>query len=265
MKSLILLVLIPCVFAWGPIGHNATARLAYLNMNDNTRNYLNTSFNITNIDSFEYIANWADRVKDLPNYVWSYNLHFVDINAKPLSRCNFIYEQDCQSDRCVVGAMRNYTNILIKQSNDVEALKFLVHFIGDSFQPFHVGYMIDRGGNDISVHFNNIHSNLHAVWDTLLIEERVNSLGGYENWIEVINQRQLNTSIADDFSEYANTSVGTICSDGLYLDDNKLIEDDHIISMDYYKSHIDKIEDRIFMAGHFINKHLEQFSKYHKI
>lgn len=264
MKSLILLLLIPCVFAWGPVGHNATARIAYLNMNDNTRNYLSSNFNISDIDSFEYIANWADRVKDLPNYVWSYNLHFVDINAKPLSRCNFIYEQDCLNDRCVVGAMRNYSNILSK-SNDIEALKFLVHFIGDSFQPFHVGYMLDRGGNDISVSFNNIRSNLHAVWDSLLIEERVSSLGGYENWIELLNQRQLNTSIADDFSEYANTSVGTICSDGLYFDDNKLIEDDHIISMIYYKSHIDKLEDRIFMAAHFINKHLEQLARYHKV
>ena len=49
MKILILLVLIPTVIAWGPIGHNATARLAYLNMNNNTRDYLHTNFNITNI------------------------------------------------------------------------------------------------------------------------------------------------------------------------------------------------------------------------
>jgi hypothetical protein len=264
MKILILLVLIPTVIAWGPIGHNATARLAYLNMNNNTRDYLNTNFNITNIDHFEYISNWADRVKDLPNYVWSYNLHFVDINVKPLTRCNFIYEQDCPNDRCVVGAMRNYSNILSK-NNDIDALKFLVHFIGDSFQPFHVGYSQDRGGNDISVSFNNIRSNLHAVWDSILIEERVNSVGSYENWIEILNQRQLNTTIADDFSEYANTSVGTICSDGLYIDDNKPIEDDHIISMDYYKRHIDKLEDRIFMAGYFINKHLEELSTKHKV
>ncbi len=260
MKFLVLLLLLPIVFAWGPIGHNATARLAYMNMNDNARNYLNKNFNITNVDSFEYISNWADFVKDFPNYAWSYSLHFVDIKTKPLSRCNFMYNLDCLDDKCVVGAIRNYSNILVNETNNFEALKFLVHFIGDSFQPFHVGYMEDRGGNDISINFNYINSNLHALWDSLLIEERIHSIGGYPKWIDLLNQRKLNTSIPDDFCEYANTSVETICSDYLYFDNDKLIENDHIISMDYYKSHIDKLEDRIFMAAYFIKIHIEKLS-----
>jgi hypothetical protein len=261
MKFFILLLLIKTVFAWGPIGHNATARLAYMNMDDNSRNYLNTSFNITNIDSFELISNWADLVKDLPNYVWSYSLHFIDIKTKPLYRCNFIYDLDCPNDRCVVGALRNYSNILVNNRNNMESLKFLVHFIGDSFQPFHVGYMEDRGGNDISISFNFRNSNLHALWDSLLIEERISSLGDYQEWIELLNQRKVNTSILDNFNDYANTSVQTICDDNLYFDDNKLIENDHIISIDYYKNHIDKLEDRIFMAAHFIKMHIEKLAK----
>jgi hypothetical protein len=64
-----------------------------------------------------------------------------------------------------------------------------------------------------------------------------------------------------NINDYANTSIQTICDDNLYFDNNKLIENDHIISVDYYKSHIDKLEDRIFMAAHFIKMHIKKLAK----
>jgi len=49
------------------------------------------------------------------------------------------------------------------------ALKFLVHFVGDIHQPLHVGYKHDRGGNDVSVDFFGQRTNLHRVWDTMIL------------------------------------------------------------------------------------------------
>ncbi|KAJ6024637.1 hypothetical protein N7540_005434 [Penicillium herquei] len=49
-----------------------------------------------------------------------------------------------------------------------DALKFLIHFIGDLHQPLHVEDKY-RGGNNIHVCFDNHcsrNSNLHSVWDT---------------------------------------------------------------------------------------------------
>src|SRR6185437_16370170 len=47
----------------------------------------------------------------------------------------------------------------------VEALKFIVHFIGDMHQPLHASDNHDRGGNQVQVVFHSRHTNLHSLWD----------------------------------------------------------------------------------------------------
>jgi L-ascorbate metabolism protein UlaG (beta-lactamase superfamily) len=47
-------------------------------------------------------------------------------------------------------------------------LKFFVHFVQDVHQPLHLSGR-DRGGNDAIALFDGHQSNLHAVWDTLLL------------------------------------------------------------------------------------------------
>jgi hypothetical protein len=49
-------------------------------------------------------------------------------------------------------------------------LKVVFHLIGDLHQPLHVGYGIDRGGNNVEVIFNEKKQNLHRIWDTEIIE-----------------------------------------------------------------------------------------------
>lgn len=58
-----------------------------------------------------------------------------------------------------------------------DALKLLIHFIGDLHQPLHVEAKL-RGGNDLPVYFDNCYpnkSNLHSVWDTH-IPHKINGL-----------------------------------------------------------------------------------------
>jgi hypothetical protein len=94
----------------------------------------------------------------------------IDFNSPP-TRCNLDYHNDCPSKGgCVISAITNQTNILHQclSHNDVskvcaDALKFLVHFIGDITQPLHCSNK-SRGGNDIEVHFGNRRRNLHSVW-----------------------------------------------------------------------------------------------------
>ena len=54
-----------------------------------------------------------------------------------------------------------------------EALKFIIHFVGDLHQPLHATDNHDRGGNDVRVlplrAEDGRNTNLHAVWDTGLI------------------------------------------------------------------------------------------------
>jgi len=52
----------------------------------------------------------------------------------------------------------------------VEALRFLVHFVGDVHQPLHVGRREDLGGNRVLVLWFDEPANLHSVWDSRMIE-----------------------------------------------------------------------------------------------
>jgi hypothetical protein len=53
-----------------------------------------------------------------------------------------------------------------------EALEFLVHFVADLHQPLHVADHGDRGGNMTQVQFFGRGTNLHAVWDGQMLEQR---------------------------------------------------------------------------------------------
>jgi hypothetical protein len=51
------------------------------------------------------------------------------------------------------------------------ALRFVVHIVGDLHQPLHNGKCCDRGGNDVKVTWFGKPTNLHAVWDSQLVDE----------------------------------------------------------------------------------------------
>jgi hypothetical protein len=55
-------------------------------------------------------------------------------------------------------------------SERLEALKFVVHLVADVHQPLHAGYADDKGGNLYQVQAFGHGSNLHAAWDSGLIE-----------------------------------------------------------------------------------------------
>tara|TARA_B110000208_G_scaffold17124_1_gene20530 strand:- start:18149 stop:18679 length:531 start_codon:yes stop_codon:yes gene_type:complete len=64
---------------------------------------------------------------------------------------------------------------VLKDNNSSEEdksfhLKMLVHFVGDLHQPMHIGQKEDKGGNAIQVEWFGKETNLHAVWDTKMIE-----------------------------------------------------------------------------------------------
>ena len=74
----------------------------------------------------------------------------------------------------------NFTAVLGNKSaapaDRLEALKWVVHFVGDIHQPLHAEDNKDRGGNDVAVTFFHISSkeNLHHVWDSNVLEKGLN-------------------------------------------------------------------------------------------
>lgn len=119
------------------------------------------------------ISNWADEVRDSAIFRWTAPLHYVNFKD---AGCSYSAERSCPDGLCVVGAIERYGAVLADRGRSDasrrEALKFLVHFLGDVHQPLHAGYRNDRGGNRFQVSIDGQGSNLHAVWDSRLVQSR---------------------------------------------------------------------------------------------
>ena len=127
------------------------------------------------------VATWADDIRSDQPETGPY--HFVDI---PLAATRDKYDisQVCQQT-CVVDVINKFSEQL-KTSTDAkmraDALRFLIHFVGDIHQPMHDETNGDRGGNCVPVEYedeaprqtNREHEdyfpNLHAVWDTDILQ-----------------------------------------------------------------------------------------------
>lgn len=94
---------------------------------------------------------------------WSASLHYIGArDDHPSQTCAFPGERGWagRPNGNVLGAIRNVTDILGRWVTDGEddeeaneALKFLVHFVGDMHMPLHLTGR-DRGGNSAKVAFD---------------------------------------------------------------------------------------------------------------
>jgi len=174
MKRLVLVVLLSAfpalAFAWGPEGHAVVAELAEMRLTTGAK--ARVAQLLPPGESLASIASWADEVRHtLPvTAPW----HFVDIPAGQ----SYLASRDCPvtaaspQGECVIGAIRHFQQVLAdpqQAAQHSDALKWIVHFVGDIHQPLHCDNHNDRGGNEVTVKFFKQTTNLHAVWDTGII------------------------------------------------------------------------------------------------
>jgi hypothetical protein len=257
---------------WGPAGHEIVASIA--------KNFLGTNatklckYLLPDIEGdIVQIANWADEVRRQPEYEWSGPCHFINT---PDWKCNYSRLRDCHNDAgtqgyCVDGAIQNFTKRVqdsrLGQDQQAEALKFLVHFVGDIHQPLHVGFTTDEGGNTIEGTFEGQSTNLHVVWDTHMIVKRITddyrgSQDSYVNWfIKQINGpwkndaatwRQCPNPAPDNAcsSDWASESIGLACTNAYVESDGKRhVPDGFRLADPYYNRNIPVIEEQLARAG----------------
>jgi len=161
--------------AWGPLGHRLVARLAEDDLSPQTRAAIAQLLQGEADPSLAGIATWADNLRGSDPGLGrrSASWHYVNIGE---SGCVYEAARDCPRGNCVVAAIEAQTRILADPRNSRErrlnALKFVVHFVGDVHQPLHAGHAHDRGGNDYQVNFRARGSNLHAFWDSGLLNAK---------------------------------------------------------------------------------------------
>ena len=131
------------------------------------------------------VANWADEIKDTEWGKRRGSWHYDDV---PLCEAGE-YSKYCKNGRCASAQLARQIEILgnerAKPGQRNEALKWVVHLMGDLHQPLHAANRGDRGGNRVQVSFFGERDNppygslnLHAIWDVHMVRRLVVDRGG---------------------------------------------------------------------------------------
>ena len=163
--------------AWGFEGHRIIAEIAEQYLTPETAHQVRELLAIENTATLADVANWADQIR--PQRPETAPWHFVNIPIHPHAGTPAAYDpkRDCPTGDCIAAKIEEFKSILrdrnVPAPERLETLKFLVHFVGDVHQPLHCSDNDDRGGNAISVEFDGTTTNLHAVWDSGILEPAV--------------------------------------------------------------------------------------------
>lgn len=178
-------------FAWGAEGHRIVALIAADQLTPTAKAQVNQLLGTDDAAAgMMAVSTWADEIRrNRPNTApW----HFTDI---PIGSAGYDAQRDCTRGQCSIAQIQTDERILADQQLlapvRAEALRFLIHFIGDLHQPLHSSNHDDRGGNQIHVLLGKRHTNMHAVWDV----DTVRALGRSPE--EVARSLELQISATD--------------------------------------------------------------------
>ena len=165
LAALAALSIIPA-FGWGPEGHSLVAKIAWEQLTPAAREKVKAI--LAPDQTLPSIASWADEVRRTrpESGPW----HYVDI---PIDKPHLDMARDCPKNQCVIGKIAELRKTLQDPAAPAdqrrEALMYLAHFIGDMHQPLHCSDNNDHGGNSVRVHFLDRQTNLHSLWDAVLV------------------------------------------------------------------------------------------------
>jgi S1/P1 Nuclease len=252
---ILLAITSPVSLAWGPAGHRIVAGIARNHLSSAARSRVRV---LLGNDDLAAISVWADDIKsDRPE---TFGWHFVDI---PMNSSGFSESRDCYQPNerrpqtmqdhhnCVVDRILLFKQVLAKQSTtqqaQIEALKFLVHFVADIHQPMHA-IAEARGGNDIHItefgpsQCGTRPCNLHFAWDMGLIEHSHRSERQYAYDLEsLITRRNLSSAAHSSPQDWANESF--------QLAKRVWINDGGSVDETYYKASIGILDKQLALAG----------------
>lgn len=211
-------------FGWDALGHALVAELAERQLSPEAQAQIAQLLPDEAEPRLGSIASWADEVrKEEPAYSHTGPLHYVNFKGE----CRSNPPQDCPDGQCAIGAITRYAAILGDESQPqaarAEALKFVVHVVGDLHQPLHAGHRNDRGGNQFQVNYRGKGSNLHRVWDhDVLATTRLSR----PKYIERLSQEPLPPPGTLDPVQWAIASCKLTDAEGFYpAKPGKLAED----------------------------------------
>lgn len=238
--------------AWGEEGHKIVCGIAFQRLSPEAHAYTAKLLGADDEKTFVDACVWADQIRSQRPETSAW--HYINI---PAGVAGMDMQRDCGdvSKRCAPWAIMEMTRVLQNSSATEDArrdaIRFIMHFVGDLHQPLHAGRPEDLGGNRVNVDFfgdagaNGRMNNLHSVWDSQILRR------GNQKWPDasVMLNGQIQPWEADawgtpDVTGWANDSY-RICEDYVY---GKLPADHKLGNM-YYLPALGYSDVQLMKAG----------------
>lgn len=195
----IFLLCVESASAWGVTGHRVVAEIAERHLTNKAKRELKR---LMGEELIAFWANWADFIKSDTSWKFAGKWHYVDLPGH-MAKDDFIRDlKAIPGDNLytqIIALQKQLKDASIPQDKKQEALKFLIHLVGDLHQPLHVGRDEDQGGNKIQVTWFNKPTNLHVIWDETLIE--------FQQWSYTEYATVLNVAGKDQVKQWQNSSL----------------------------------------------------------
>lgn len=239
-------------FGWGQKGHDIIARIAEAHLTPKAQKAVNEA-----LDGYKmmYYSSWMDNVRNQPEYKSMKTWHYANVDEGESYQT-----MQKSSDGDVYTALTQVISTLKsgKANDSVSKLyiKVLVHLMGDLHCPMHAGRLTDLGGNRFPVKWFGNATNLHAIWDTDMIEStRKWSYSEWQQNIDVVSAKQVAEITSGNPLKWFNETVDI--GKGLYLN----AEENMNCSYDYMKDNYPTLEQQLLRAGYRLAAVLNEIYK----
>ena len=260
--------------AWGKLGHALVGDLAERHLDPKAKAEVAVLLAGEAEPTLAGIASWADdlRGSDPERFKATSRWHYI--NAKG-GGCAFEIERDCSNGDCVVVAIERQRAILADRKQPIaarrDALKFIVHLVGDAHQPMHAGSRTDAGGNGFQVSLRTpiepeayarnkyidgvMGTNLHSVWDYYILASNNLDLQQYGNRLDKLPWPPFPAASRYDLlpKAWSGESCRLIDARGIYPP-----EDRHVMDHAYLDAMRPLAEQRVRQAAWRLSQLLNQ-------
>ncbi|MDR7128459.1 hypothetical protein J2X69_000791 [Algoriphagus sp. 4150] len=163
--SVFVFLLVTQTFAWGQLGHYLIGYMAEKQMKKSVRKKVER---VLYPMSIARSGTWMDDIKSDHAYDYAYSWHFM--TSKTGEYDESIQEKGGNVYAEISRIKKELKAGKLDAKKEAELLKMLIHMVEDIHQPLHVGKGDDKGGNDVKLEYFGRATNLHAVWDSGMLD-----------------------------------------------------------------------------------------------
>jgi hypothetical protein len=260
--------------AWHDDGHRIVAEIAARHLSKSTREQIEALLaDMPEYATMAAAATWPDQqAKKDPTFDFIYSSHYVNLEQHVTPR--ELLALCLAKSGCVATGISYYVEVLrserASKQQRAEALRFLIHFVGDVHQPLHTGHAADKGGNDIdglrllATTPAKESLNLHAVWDGGMLGLAMQRRG----WDWQRYAVELDAQISDEMiARWGRGSVYDWIEESrlfaaangyLHADGKTPVRAGELLGEDYYERNLPVAEQRLQQAGIRLAQLLEE-------